>query len=462
MIAFACVALSGTCFFLSFGAEAFWPLAWLAPVPVLWLAFTRRGVMFVFLCAASAHALGGLYLVQAYVGVLPPAILALAIAIPALCFALAVLGAAFAAHRLGHWAGVFAFAVLWTALDYALALGPDGTALSPAYSQVAAPWLIQSSALFGVWSITFLLGVVSAGLAAAWAHKQLTYLAFAAVLFLANAGYGALRVMTAPRSAEVQVGLIADDRFVDAAFAEDAASAVAVVQRHDEVSRDLARRGASIIVWPEKIAVLSTPWRSQVLTSLQRLADETRATIIAGFDERADERRNRAYVFSPGAAAPAHYDKRHLVQGLEARFSVGGSPFQFAAGHGVAICKDMDFPSTLRADAQAGRLTMVFAPAWDFDRDAWPHGRMAILRGVENGFSVARAAKQGLLTLSDAYGRRTAQAQSSSANAVSLVGRLQAGPGATLYTRIGDVFAWACIVLAGLLMAGAALARPRG
>jgi apolipoprotein N-acyltransferase len=42
------------------------------------------------------------------------------------------------------------------------------------------------------------------------------------------------------------------------------------------------------------------------------------------------------------------------------------------------------------------------------------------------------------------------------------VGQLQEGPGATLYTRIGDVFAWACLALAALMMAGAALARPRG
>ena len=59
------------------------------------------------------------------------------------------------------------------------------------------------------------------------------------------------------------------------------------------LTRDLVRRGASIIVWPEKIAVLSSPWRNQVLASLQRLADETRATIIAGFDDRTGERRPR-------------------------------------------------------------------------------------------------------------------------------------------------------------------------
>ena len=47
----------------------------------------------------------------------------------------------------------------------------------------------------------------------------------------------------------------------------------------------------------------------------------------------------------------------------------------------------------------------MLVPAYDFDRDASLHASMAVLRGVEGGFSVVRAARHGLLTVSDRYGR---------------------------------------------------------
>ena len=461
MIALVCVALSAIGFYLSFSVEPFWALAWLAPAPILWLALTRPKPALTFLCAVSAYTLGGLYLAEAYASLFPPAVMALALVAPALCFGFAVLGAGFAARRLGNWAGVFAFASLWTALDYGLSLGPDGAAISPAYTQVAAPLLVQASALFGLWSITFLLGFVSAATAVAVSNKRASLLAAAATVFLVNAGYGAWRMSAPAQGAAVQIGLLADDRTVDAAFKDDPAVAEGTLRSYADATRDLSHRGARIVVWPEKVAVLSPGWRDHALEQLRSLTNEAGLAVIAGVEERGDRRRNRAYVVSPHNA-PWRYDKRHLVQGLESKFTVGEAAGAFGQGQGVAICKDMDFPQTLRADARSGHLTMVFVPAWDFNRDGWWHARIAMLRGVENGFAVARAAKEGLLTLSDAYGRQIARAPSSRERMVAVTGTLRAGPGPTLYTRIGDVFAWACVGIGALLVAAAGLARrPR-
>jgi apolipoprotein N-acyltransferase len=83
-------------------------------------------------------------------------------------------------------------------------------------------------------------------------------------------------------------------------------------------------------------------------------------------------------------------------------------------------------------------------PAWDFDRDAYLHGRMAIVRGVENGFALARAASQGLMTLSDAHGRIVAERRTTGGPAL-LVGDLPTGRGGTVYSRIGDVFGQAAV-----------------
>jgi apolipoprotein N-acyltransferase len=67
------------------------------------------------------------------------------------------------------------------------------------------------------------------------------------------------------------------------------------------------------------------------------------------------------------------------------------------ANGGMEICKDMDFPLLSRQYANEGAGLML-VPAWDFVTDGWLHGRMAILRGVESGFSVARAPRRPSMT----------------------------------------------------------------
>jgi apolipoprotein N-acyltransferase len=97
----------------------------------------------------------------------------------------------------------------------------------------------------------------------------------------------------------------------------------------------------------------------------------------------------------------------------------------------------------------------LLVPAWDFSIDGWLHSRMAIMRGVENGFAIARAARSGRLTLSDDRGRVLAEASSEKHDA-ELAGDLPLRETQTLYSHWGDWFAWldlaALIVLLGLAL----------
>jgi apolipoprotein N-acyltransferase len=93
---------------------------------------------------------------------------------------------------------------------------------------------------------------------------------------------------------------------------------------------------------------------------------------------------------------------------------------------------------------------LLLVPAWDFTLDGWLHGRMAIMRGVESGFTIARAAKQGLLTLSDDRGRILGQQDAATARFASLVATAPVRHADTLYARWGDWFAW--LNAAGLIV----------
>jgi apolipoprotein N-acyltransferase len=83
-------------------------------------------------------------------------------------------------------------------------------------------------------------------------------------------------------------------------------------------------------------------------------------------------------------------------------------------------------------------------PAADFGKDAWLHARMAVMRGVENGFALVRAADNGLVTASDAQGRLIASKMDTRPGLTMVVADLPLGPGPTLYARIGDAFVWLC------------------
>jgi len=82
-----------------------------------------------------------------------------------------------------------------------------------------------------------------------------------------------------------------------------------------------------------------------------------------------------------------------------------------------------------------------------------------VMRGVESGFSVVRAAKQGYLTVSDDRGRILAEVRSDSADFATLTANVPVAHNATLYLLLGDWFAW--LALATLALSLVQLARPR-
>lgn len=159
---------------------------------------------------------------------------------------------------------------------------------------------------------------------------------------------------------------------------------------------------------PEKIEVLDDEPAARARATLSAWAREHHTHLLAGFALiHVDHRSNRAWLFDDGGGLKADYAKRHLVPLVERQFRPGEND-EVVAIHGrrvgVVICKDMDFPRLAGRYRRAGAESVI-VQAWDFDIDAVFHARMAVLRGIEQGFTVIRAARQGLLTVSDLFGR---------------------------------------------------------
>jgi apolipoprotein N-acyltransferase len=462
MSAIVCALFTVIGFYFSIGLGEQWWLAWLAPIPVLWFAFGETKGWQAFVVAFVGFAVGSTSVLRTYGGVMPPFVLVLIVCGPALLFAASVLGARRVSRAFGIIAGMFAFALLWTGLDFLSSFNRAGGSVSTAaVSQVAVPMLMQTASLVSYIGVTFLLGAVSAGIAATLRTRDPRPAIIAVALFAANATFGYVRMSTPPNSA-IHTALIESNDTTGARRGGDKPVTMKAIDAYVTQIEKLRGQNAKLIVMPENMAQLGPGWRGDAEAKLARAANDVGATLVAGFNTYLDGAQRNVSIGFTQSAPPMTYLKRRLVQGLETQYyTPGPGPAKLANGVGLEICKDMDFQAMVRRDEVATKPILLAVPAWDFGSDDWSHARVAITRSIENGVPMARNGREGLLTLNDRYGRIVARSRTTGAFQ-TLIGDLplDGTGGNTIYDQIGDVFGWLCAVL-GFALVGASLIRQR-
>jgi apolipoprotein N-acyltransferase len=454
--------LSGGLFLASLDIGPFGPLALVAPVAVLVYALSAPRWQSVAAAAFLARIIGALGLVWAYHDVLPADVLTLWIVGHAVGFALIILATRWIARGAPLWAALRSFPLLATASEFLFGLvSPHGSFGAIGYALVDVLPLLQLASIGGLAALAFCAGLFAMACALAItrprAWRPLALMGGAPILLAAV--FGLWRLDKAYESHK-RVALIAIDA-ISGRHARDI-DAAEIVKSYTTAVRALDGK-ADFVVLPEAVFRTSPASSAAVETPLQDAANAVGAPVIAGFDETlADGRQvNSAVIFTPEAPAQ-RYIKRRLIPGLDVGYATGSSVFVDGA-YGVAICKDLDFPAMIREYGERG-VTLMLAPSWDFGSDGRLHARMAVVRGVENGFALARAATNGRLTLSDRYGRVVAEAVTSPDDAAVLTADIGLRSGGTPYARYGDVFAWivvgAAAVLIGLRVASRSKGRP--
>ncbi|HWA89757.1 MAG TPA: nitrilase-related carbon-nitrogen hydrolase [Rhizomicrobium sp.] len=464
MIAILCALLSGALFYVSQGPADLWYLAWLAPAPILWLAYGDISNRRLVYASLAAFLIGQCY-VFLYTGVfaaLPPLvtipILISTFLLQTIAFPLGVGFARYVRRRAAPIVTLFAFPACWTAFEYAIGLvSPHGSFGALAYTQMSAPVVIQSASLFGLYGVTFLICLFANALAMALRGWKGSWIAAAlgAAICAANVAFGFAR-LAEPQPDTIRVAALSDMKAMVATYRADTlASAVALSERYAREATAAAAKGARLVVIPEGGVIVKRAWRTEVFAPLLAASRQTGTQIVAGAWELAPPG-DLAFTFNPDGSMES-YAKRHPMPLLESQFTAGTASGVIGNARAVAICKDMDFPRTIRDDAASG-VRLMAVPAGDLIYDAWIHGRLALMRGVENGFAVVHAAHQGLLTASDSRGRLIAAKMAwPKAGMSTIVADLPLGPGTTLYTRIGDVFEWLCVALSLAIFALARL-----
>jgi apolipoprotein N-acyltransferase len=115
----------------------------------------------------------------------------------------------------------------------------------------------------------------------------------------------------------------------------------------------------------------------------------------------------------------------------------------------VSICRDLEMTNFMR---QAGRanVDIMLSSAWEFEQGLVIHS--SYLRTIEHGFSLVRPSQHSITVAVDYNGNVLNQMDFADPGDGIMYADIPTQGVNTLYTRIGDVLGWACVIgLLGLI-----------
>jgi apolipoprotein N-acyltransferase len=389
------------------------------------------------------------------------------------------------------------------------------------YSQYLWLPVIQVADHTGVYGISFLVVLVNVALADAgqwsldrfrpssrerpaapfpWLTPATATLALAVTLW-----YGQAQLKGSPSTSSassITISLVQAN--IDQAHKWDAAYRRETLDRYQRLTEQAAS-GVDLLIWPEAATPFLFEREPDYSREVLRLVETYHVPLLFGspalrhYPTGRPYLLNSAYLLAQDGKLHGRYDKQHLVpfgeyiplkssllffldklvEGI-GDFEAGttatllsvpdkpGAPTASPAGEpsprfGVVICYEVIFPNLVREFVAGGAEFMV-----TITNDAWfgastapfQHFGMVVLRAVENRRAFARAANTGVSGFIDSQGRILSATPIFEERAVT--GAIPVERTVTFYTSYGDVFAYACVIITGLLCAAASRSRRQG
>jgi apolipoprotein N-acyltransferase len=462
--------------------------SWLAPVFLL--RFTRTSkyawvalplVFIVYVAAGILAARGMPWSTLGFIGnnVLKPLLWTLAYAVDRVLD-----------RRLTEWPRLFVFPLAFTSMDWVLSLISVSTSGSPVYAQDSLA-LMQIISITGMWGLTFLITWSAPVINALWEHsfdwklmRGMT-VTFTAVILAVLAFGGERMAFDTPSSQHVEIATVTNDSAVTQAaigsfdwmkfnrYTDDERSTIrprlnASLDKMLERSETALNGGARIVTWQEEGAWVLAEDEQNALDRASALAKQYDAymQVSLGVFTHSDTLPyllDRSILIDNTGRVLWSYDKTRLVPYDEAFVTIRGKgvlPFadtQYGR-IGTAICYETYFPSLIRQAGQ-NNVDILLAPSNDPREFALSDCAIAIPRAIENGFSLVRPCGHGRTLVTDYEGRVLgSQDYFTNDNGIMMV-TVPTHGSATIYSRIGDIFAWLCIAaIAALALWG--IIRP--
>jgi apolipoprotein N-acyltransferase len=369
-------------------------------------------------------------------------------------------------------------------------------------------WLpaIQIADVTGVYGVSFMVVLVNAALSEVilwvwsggkvqsdrsfpWLSSSAATIGMALTLLYGQSALHPGRQLDLKRS--LTIALVQAN--IDQSQKWDAAHQRETMDRYRKLT-DRVAKGADLVIWPEAATPFlferETDYRAE-MTSLTRQHDVPLlfgSPALRFYDNGKPYLLNSAYLLSVQGQILSRYDKRHLVpfgeyvplrwvlffldklvEGI-GDFEAGIVPTVLflptastnraegvssdpPARFGVVICFEVIFPNLVREFVRDGAEFMVTITndAWFGDSAApFQHFGMVVFRAVENRTAFARAANTGISGFIDRQGRILNATPIFVETALS--GQIPVRNTPTFYSHYGDVFAYACVIITGLLI----------
>jgi apolipoprotein N-acyltransferase len=378
------------------------------------------------------------------------------------------------AHKLSGLTASLVFPTAWAATEYVASHGPYGSWGSAAYSQYGNLPLLQILSVTGLWGITFLLGWFASVCNWLWddslesvCARRGAWLCFGTIAIVMLLG-GARLAFFPPSSPTVRVASISARQVTPLPSAELIDRIWQGNATRDEradfnvwaaaTDNDLLARaeqemqaGAKIVFWAEINAEVLKEDEAGFVARGGDLAAKYHAYLgiaLAVHNEgMTPSVENKLILIKPDGHVAWEYNKVRPVPGDlqilgDGKLRVLETPYGQVSS---IICFDGDFSQVL---AQAGTLKadVLLDPSNDWRAiDPW-HAQMASFRAIEQGVNLIRQTSNGLSAAFDYQGRRLAAMDHFQAADYAMVSQVPTRGVRTVYSLLGDWFAWACLV----------------
>jgi apolipoprotein N-acyltransferase len=412
----------------------------------------------------------------------------------------------FIGRRLGRTAGLWAFPIVWTAVEYLRTFGTLGfTWNNLCYTQTRAIQLIQTAALIGSYGISGWIAAVNVLIFRLLEnlsdYRQVTRrLAIILALFLIPALYG-LRVLHPSANdgrRSVAVGLIQPNVDPNAKWNQE--NFRSNMQLLHDLTDSAATRPLDLVVWPE--TATPTFLRRNHHGSLSQIRQHINAlnvnllTGVPDYEKVAEgdyRYYNATFLLRPDSRTIEDYRKIQLVPFGEyiplsgyfpelknlnlgqGNFDAGREVkvFQIPLKNGArgttdttlnispAVCYESTFSPLIRQAVRQGSelLVIVTNDAWFGNASApFLHAEISRFRAIENRVPVVRSANTGISLILDEFGRDVCALKFGQTG--WLTATVSQGQPATFYVKYGNWFAVLCVILTVFLI-GYSIIRRR-
>ena len=377
----------------------------------------------------------------------------------------------------------FVFAALWSVFEWSSTLSWAGVPWGRlALGQIKLLPMVQSASLFGSYCITFIIVAVNGLLAYAVLHRPKALLCgiVAGGLFFANLFYGLVAQTLSYEQPEGKVVAAVVQGNIDSREKWGPDSYQITVEAYARLTRRAAEDGAKLVVWPETTFPSYLNYNVSLQSFVSSLARECNVTLIVGalyIDESGEDYNALFLVDAKGVIHEEPYAKRHLVpfgeyvpmrdlittlipplaelSALGDDIGAGTDPALFSTEWGLLgslICFDSIYETLALESVREGADLMLISSNdnWFYDSAAvYQHQAQAQLRAIETGRYYVRAASSGISTVIAPNGELLAWIDPlTEGYAVAEVYTRQTP---TLYSVLGNLFVYLCIVFCGSL-----------